>query len=70
MERSYTFLNHSQIFRSKVDNASTGVVARKIFGVGPTKMNLFAEIFYEPYLMDDLEIAIFSKDVERIRTGT
>ena len=33
-------------------------------------MNLFAEIFYEPYLMDDLEIAIYSKDVERIRTGT
>jgi len=31
-------------------------------------MQLFAEIFYDPYLLCDLELAIYSKDVQNVRS--
>lgn len=64
----YTFFNHTMVFQSQVDTEQHNqVVTSKRFMVGPTRFQLLAEIYFEPYLLYELELSIHSIDVEKVR---
>ena len=62
-------MNHSHVFEVNVDTSVTHqIITSKRFSIGPVKTQMSVEIFSEPHLLYDLELSLYSLDVERVRS--